>query len=169
MSSVANPYQAPSASVADAREQTQPVKLLSVSGRIGRARYIAYSVALYLVFGVLVTLLALVEPLLSFIPWAVMFVLMVMLTIQRSHDFNFNGWLSLLMLVPLVNFLFLLVPGTDGANRYGARTPPNSAGVLILAWLLPVVMVLGILAAVAIPAYQDYVKRAQQQAPLPKR
>lgn len=158
MSSVVNPYRAPAAALADAREQTQPVKLLSISGRIGRARYIAYSVALYLVFVMLIALLAAVNPVLSIVPWALMLMLMFMLSIQRSHDFNFNGWLSLLMLVPLVNFLFLLVPGTDGANRYGPRTPPNTTGVLILAWLLPVVMVLGIVAAVALPAYQNYLK-----------
>jgi uncharacterized membrane protein YhaH (DUF805 family) len=169
MSSVANPYQAPSAALADAGVLTQPVKMFSVSGRIGRVRYIAYSVGLYFLSGILAVLLALVDPVLAFLPYAALFILAFMLTIQRSHDFNVSGWLALLMLVPLVNLLFLFIPGTDGANKYGAETPPNTTGVLILAWLFPAIAALGVVAAVALPAYQDYVKRAQQQAPLPKR
>jgi hypothetical protein len=86
-----------------------------------------------------------------------------MLTIQRCHDFNATGWLSLLVLVPLANLIFWFIPGTDGPNRFGAPTPPNSVLVLIGAWLIPVVFIGGVLAAVAIPAYQDYVKRAQQK------
>jgi hypothetical protein len=66
------------------------------------------------------------------------------------------------MIVPLVNLIFLVMPGTDGPNRFGGRTPPNSAGVLIAAWLVPLLFVGGILAAIAIPAYQDYQKRAGQ-------
>jgi uncharacterized membrane protein YhaH (DUF805 family) len=169
MSSVANPYQAPSAALADAGVRTQPVKLFSVSGRIGRARYIAYSVGMYFLSGLLAVALALVDPLLAFLPYAALFVLLFMLTIQRSHDFNTTGWLSLVMLVPLLNLLFLIIPGTDGANKYGDETPPNTTGVLILAWLFPAIAALGVVAAISIPAYQDYVKRAQQQAPLPKR
>jgi Tfp pilus assembly major pilin PilA len=34
--------------------------------------------------------------------------------------------------------------------------------VLIAVWILPVLFVGGILAAIALPAYQDYAKRAQQ-------
>jgi hypothetical protein len=93
----------------------------------------------------------------------VLMVIAFMLTIQRCHDFNVTGWLSLLMLVPLANLIFLFIPGTDGPNRFGAPTPPNSVGVLIVAWLFPVVAVIGIIAAVSLPAYQDYTKRAQER------
>jgi hypothetical protein len=86
-----------------------------------------------------------------------------MLTIQRSHDFNMSGWFSLLALVPLVNLIFWFIPGTDGPNRFGAKTPPNSALVLIGVWIVPILFIGGILAAVSIPAYQDYVKRSQTQ------
>jgi Tfp pilus assembly protein PilE len=34
-------------------------------------------------------------------------------------------------------------------------------GVIIAAWIVPIVMIVGILAAIAIPAYQDFVERAQ--------
>jgi uncharacterized membrane protein YhaH (DUF805 family) len=90
-----------------------------------------------------------------------MFVVMVMLTIQRAHDFNTTGWIALLAVVPLVNLIFWFIPGTEGENRFGRQTPPNSIVAILLALILPLVFVLGIVAAIAIPAYQDYVKRAQ--------
>jgi uncharacterized membrane protein YhaH (DUF805 family) len=86
-----------------------------------------------------------------------------MLTIQRCHDFNASGWLSLLILIPLANLIFIIIPGTDGPNDYGGPTPPNSVGVLIVAWLLPVMFFVGIIAAVTLPAYQDYTKRAKEK------
>jgi uncharacterized membrane protein YhaH (DUF805 family) len=161
-----NPYLAPAAAVADVVQATQPVRLFAVSGRIGRARYTAYSMGLNMVFLAVVFLLAAVGgaagEALTLVAWIPMLMLLFMLTIQRSHDFNSSGWASILMLVPLVNLMFLVLPGTDGANRYGAPTPPNSVGVLIAVWILPAIATLGIVAAVSIPAYQDYVKRAEQ-------
>jgi uncharacterized membrane protein YhaH (DUF805 family) len=161
-----NPYLAPAAAVADVGQASQPVRLFAVSGRIGRARYMAYSTGLNMVFWAIVFLLATVGGAAGgafmLVAWIPMLILFFMLTIQRSHDFNLSGWVSILMLVPLLNLMFLVVPGTDGANRYGAPTPPNSVGVLIAAWILPAIATLGLVAAVSIPAYQDYVKRAEQ-------
>ena len=167
----ANPYRAPAAAVADASEQYQEVKVFSTSGRIGRARYIAYSIGLsfliMLVFGFIggfagaggsggIALVAMG------IGYLFTFIVMFMLTIQRAHDFNTTGWLSILVLIPLVNFIFWFIPGTDGDNRWGAQTPPNGVLVLIAAWLVPILFIGGIFAAIAIPAYSDYTKRAQQ-------
>ena len=161
-----NPYQAPAATVADPGSDTQPVKLFSVSGRIGRARYIAYGFGLYFTFGLVAGIagaaLGDAGIVVLALGWVALIVLGFMLTIQRCHDFNTSGWLSLLMLVPLVNLIFLFIPGSDGPNRFGAPTPPNGVGVLILAWLVPVLFFAGILAAITIPAYQDYAKRAGQ-------
>jgi type IV pilus assembly protein PilA len=98
---------------------------------------------------------------LTLVGYLAIFVLMVMLTIQRSHDFDTSGWLSLLMFVPLVNLIFWFIPGSPGENRFGKRPPPNTVGVVLLACILPFVFVVGILAAIAIPAYQDYTIRAQ--------
>lgn len=162
-----NPYQAPAATVADPGAETQPVKLLSVAGRIGRARYIAYGFGLYFIVGVAAFIAgaALGEAgvVVLALGWLALVVLgLMLLTIRRCHDFNMSGWLSLLMLVPLVNLIFLFIPGTDGPNRFGPPTPPNGGGVLILAWLIPGLFVLWIIAAIALPAYQDYAKRAGQ-------
>ena len=40
---VVNPYVAPRAAVADAQDEFQPVRIFSTSGRIGRVRYILYT------------------------------------------------------------------------------------------------------------------------------
>jgi uncharacterized membrane protein YhaH (DUF805 family) len=166
-----NPYRAPAAAVADAAEQYQPVNIYSASGRIGRARYIAYTLGLSILFGVFVAAvagalgamgLAAAAGIGGIVLYAGLLIWMFMLTIQRAHDFNTTGWLSILMLIPLVNFIFWFIPGTDGENRFGGETPPNSILVLIAAWLVPVLFFVGIIAAVALPAYSDYMKRAQQ-------
>ena len=162
-----NPYGAPRAVVTDGNEQYQPVRIFAVSGRIGRARYIVYSIVLTLLImaaaGALSAFLGPLGIVVLVLAYIGVFVLMIMLTIQRSHDFNMTGWFSLLSLVPLVNLMFWFIPGTDGANRYGAPTPPNSTGVLIGVWIMPVLFVSGIIAAIAIPAYSDYAKRAATQ------
>ena len=165
MATNVNPYQAPSAAVADAGAETQPVRVFSISGRIGRARYIAYGIGFYILFALVVVLAAMlgvVGAVLTVVAWVAIVVIGFMLTIQRCHDFNMSGWLSLVMLVPLANLIFLVIPGTDGPNRFGGPTPPNGIGVLIGAWALPLIFVVGIVAAVALPAYQDYQKRAGQ-------
>jgi len=101
--------------------------------------------------------------LVTIVGYIAMVTVMFMQTIQRAHDFNTTGWLSLLVLIPLVNLIFWIIPGTDGENRFGAKTPPNSVLVLIAVWILPVIFIGGIAAAIAIPAYQTYMKRVQQQ------
>ncbi|OGA78403.1 MAG: hypothetical protein A3G81_05095 [Betaproteobacteria bacterium RIFCSPLOWO2_12_FULL_65_14] len=162
--STQNPYVAPRAAVDDAPEEYQPVKVFSVSGRIGRARYIAYTLGISLLLGIVGgALSAATGEAAIYIAYAAIFVISIMLTIQRSHDFNATGWLAILGLVPLVNLIFWFIPGTDGQNRFGAKTPPNGVLTLIAVWIIPVVFILGIVAAVSIPAYQDYVKRSQQR------
>ena len=161
-----NPYATPRAAVADAASnEVQPVKVFSVSGRIGRARYIAYGIGMYiLVGGIGAGLNAVAGKPAALLAGLAYVIVAFMLTIQRCHDFNTSGWLSLVLFVPLVNLMFWVVPGSEGRNRYGAPTPPNGAGTLIVAWLLPAMVVIGIVAAVALPAYQSYVMRAQQAA-----
>jgi uncharacterized membrane protein YhaH (DUF805 family) len=159
-----NPYAKPNAAVAEAGEEVQEVKVFSTSGRIGRVRYIAYGMGIYILFGILGGLLSLVLGNAGMvIAWIAIMVVGFMLTIQRCHDFNTTGWLSLLVLVPLVNLIFWFIPGTDGENEYGARTSPNGVGVILAACIVPIIAVVGILAAIALPAYQDYSKRAQQK------
>jgi Tfp pilus assembly major pilin PilA len=91
-------------------------------------------------------------------------VLSIFIMIQRLHDLNKSGWMSLLLLVPLANIyiivLLIFFKGTPGRNDYGLQAPPNKAWHWILALVMPI-LIIGILAAVAIPAYHDYVERAK--------
>ena len=168
MNATPNPYGAPKVAVETAAD-THPVRLFSISGRIGRLRYIAYGVLIYVVLVMLSGILsALLVPMGqagavigALLPWAVIIVLSFMLTIQRCHDFNTTGWLSILGLVPLVNLIFWFIPGSDGPNRFGKPTPPNNLLTLILMWAVPLLLIL-LIAAIAIPAYTMYQQRAQQ-------
>jgi len=153
----------------------EEIKFFSPSSRLNRLRYWAHAMLMtipfYVVFGIGVFLAIQV----SVVFWGVaalayiaMLVFGFILIIQRLHDLDKSGWLSLIMLVPLAN-LFLLVflvffKGTEGRNQYGLPTPPNKTWHWILALAFPVFfLVLGVLAAIAVPAYQSYVMGAQQE------
>jgi len=165
-----NPYQGPKSEVADATLQYQPVRILSVSGRIGRLRFIAYSFGLSLlvasVGGILTAMLSSFQAattLVMIVTWVLILAISIALTIQRSHDFNASGWLAILGVIPLVNLIFWFIPGTDGPNRFGGRPPPNSWLTVIVVCIVPAIFVIGIIAAIALPAYQEYAKRAAPQ------
>lgn len=178
----ANPYATP---VSDVRntgsDEYGTVKAFSVSGRLGRLRYIAFSIALLLITwlgssllaGIIAAIMTLAVSkdaamtavwVMAAIIYGALFIGSFMLAIQRLHDFDSSGWLTLLLLVPLVNvifgFILWFVPGTDGENRFGRKTPPNGAGVKIMMVLVPFIFIFII--GIAIPQYNDYVKRAQE-------
>ena len=165
-----NPYAAPHTNVtpAERAEDYGEIKIFSASGRIGRIRYIGYSFGLtmliWIVIGIAAGIGALVDPALLIgvgaIGYIALIVVQFLLSIQRSHDMNVTGWLSLIWLVPLGVLVFWFAPGSRGSNDYGRPPPPNGAGVIILTCLMPI-FIIGILAAISIPAYQDYTIRAQ--------
>jgi uncharacterized membrane protein YhaH (DUF805 family) len=167
-----NPYAAPRTNVtrrdSDGADEYGEIKVFSAQGRIGRVRYIGYTFGVTFLFAVLIGLASVlagaVAPAAAFavgvVGYIAIVVAQVLLTIQRSHDMNVTGWLCLISLIPLAALVFWLVPGTPGENNYGKPPPPNTTGAVVLACILPLVMIVGIVAAVAIPAYQDYVQRA---------
>ncbi|MHB1175037.1 MAG: DUF805 domain-containing protein [Sulfuriferula sp.] len=171
----ANPYQVPQSNVDyQGQDDYSEVKLLSISGRIGRLRYLGYSMGygmlIYMAFAVLGGItIAMGLPRGIFMGlvgfgYFLVLAMSLMLTIQRAHDFNKTGWLALLVFIPLINLIFWFIPGTEGENRFGKQTPPNR-GVLV--WVVIGIVgiaIIGILAAIAIPAYQTYVHRAQAAA-----
>lgn len=87
-----NPYLAPRASVDDAAEEFQPVRVLSVSGRIGRARYILYTMGLPLLImfltGGLSAFLGQAGAVLIPAGWIAVAVISFMLTVQPLPRFR---------------------------------------------------------------------------------
>ena len=167
-----NPYSAPRTNVMqrDSREDYGEIKLFSAEGRIGRVRYIGYTFGLTMLIalfiGVAAALLGAASPSIAFgvgaVGYIAIIVVQILLTIQRSHDMNVTGWLCLISLIPLAALVFWLVPGTRGENNYGKPPPPNTTGAVVLACIVPAIMILGIVAAVAIPAYQQYQQRVAE-------
>ncbi|WP_048439484.1 DUF805 domain-containing protein [Caenimonas sp. SL110] len=167
-----NPYSPPTAHVVDVDgtgAQTQPLSVSTFKGRIGRLRYVAWMCGGYLVlfglaaFGGLIAGIAgtpRVVDVLTGIAAILFMIFWVFWTIQRSHDMGWSGWTWLWTIIPLVVLVWIFKGGDKGANQYGGPPPPNSLGVHVLAWLLPFIFFFGVVAAVAIPAYSAYSKRA---------
>ena len=167
-----SPYAPPQGELVDELDTFGTIKVLSASGRIGRLRYISYSLGIAILAMLVMRLILVavatsipadvVKPIILGIvglTYLGVIVVNVLLTIQRCHDFNVTGWLSLILLIPFAPLLFWVIPGTRGANDYGAQPPPNGWAAVIAVGLI-FLLVIGILAAIAIPAYQDYVARA---------
>ena len=162
----ADPYRAPVAQVADpASTGVSSINIWSPKGRLGRVRYIGYSVGLGLLINFVSSFLtAMVGAngpgfVIMIIGMAAGLFVHGLLSVQRAHDFNASGWMAILAFIPLLNFLFWFMPGTDGDNRFGSKTPPNSTLAIVLASIIPVLMIAGIIAAIAIPHYQSSVER----------
>ena len=71
---------------------------------------------------------------------------------RRLNDLNQSGWLSLILLVPLVSFFFglymLFSRGTGGSNNYGPMPTENSTSVIAIAWLIPALVILAFIVVV---------------------
>ncbi len=170
-----NPYNAPTADMStqgDSSQTYQP-RVFDMKGRIGRVRYIAYSMGvsmvllfvLAIVAGLLIAMTGAGEGaimLVTVLVYIPLIIVAFMMAIRRVHDMGHSGWMSLLILVPIANLWLLFAPGTQGANEYGPAPVKNTTGV-ILAAFSPILLsvVFGILAAIAIPAYQGYVMKAK--------
>lgn len=173
MSETMNPYAAPRAAVADVYEDeggTQPVKWFSAKGRVGRMRYLARIFVAYLLLLVGVFGLSMVAGVagagaaagvIGFVVLIPYFLFLILLTIQRSHDMGWTGWTVILAFIPFVGLIWIFNSGTQGGNRFGAPPPPNTTLVKIGAFMFPLIMVVGIIAAIALPAYQGYVQKAK--------
>jgi uncharacterized membrane protein YhaH (DUF805 family) len=166
--SESNPYQAPSAQVADVNEQYCDLWVYTREGRLGRLRYLAYSFGLsfiiQLISGIAIALSTAIPGeiggALTMIFMIVAYIMLIVtsffIMIKRLHDVNRSGWLLLLLLVPLINIILglymLFAPGTDGPNNFGPPPPPNSRAVVIAVFVMIGLFVLGIAAAIMIPA-----------------
>ncbi|TBU76427.1 DUF805 domain-containing protein [Phytopseudomonas daroniae] len=150
------PYTPPRANIDAHAGQVGELKVTSFRGRIGRMRYLAWSLVLMFAFAVVIAALSAVTLLSETLGGILiigasigMLVISVQIGVQRLHDMGWTGWLWLLNLVPIVNSVFwiimLVVPGTVGSNRFGPEPPPNSLAVNLLAGLFLVLMIGGLL------------------------
>jgi uncharacterized membrane protein YhaH (DUF805 family) len=142
-----NRFAPPSATVADMDAMNSTfaeIVVFSPRGRIGRLRLLAY-----LFTALLISMIAVVALMTFFeiesdfqLGLFVLFeciplgVLTAFWSIQRCHDINWSGWIVLLHLVPMINFvlglILVLKSGTNGPNRFGLPPPPNTIVIHIL-------------------------------------
>ncbi len=133
------------------------LSLFGTKGRLGRIVYFLFSfiipVSIFWVISAITGQLnrqALISKeiaygLILFAALAAIFMLL-RLTIQRSHDLNRSGWLSILLLLfPPLIAIFWLSPGTKGTNLYDDPSQPLSlplkllTAILFIGLLLPLV------------------------------
>lgn len=179
---MSNPYQTPAATVQDfadpGLDQPYEPRIFSTQGRIGRLRYFCYTFVVQMVTlalagvaaAVLIPVLGgrnaaagMIVPLMLLI-YVPLVVATVIMGRRRLHDLDQSGWLLLVMLIPLANLVLGLYmmfwPGSKAANRFGPPPARNGVLVVLFGLVLPLAFI-GLLAAVAIPAYQQYALRAQ--------
>ncbi|NBB10399.1 DUF805 domain-containing protein [Pseudomonas sp. SLFW] len=154
----ASPYAPPRASVTTEWPTEGELKVFTVQGRIGRLRYLAWSMVLSFVamllaalcFGVL-SMSLVAGGLLATVLVIVFLVVSIQMGAQRLHDAGWSAWLLLLNLIPLVNSVFpllmMVIPGNAGPNRYGPPPPKNTRAVKVLAVLWVVFLALVFVAA----------------------
>lgn len=149
-----SPYASPMALVDQDSDEVGELNIWGIEGRIGRMRYVAWSMVFMFAMlpAVLVCALAFkVSPwlggLLGIVAGIGAMVVGLQISIKRLHDIGWSGWLLLIGLIPLVGSIFQLLtfvmPGSKGSNRFGAPPPANSKAVKVLFWVWIVFLVLG--------------------------
>ncbi|QYF95440.1 DUF805 domain-containing protein [Massilia sp. PAMC28688] len=171
---MSNVYAAPNADFSLPSGDVDDTQIFA-SGRIGRIRYLAYLSAVYILtsfaVGIMTAMLGA-----DSIAAGILLIINVVITLgayiyfarRRLHDTGASGWMLLLSLIPLINFYFLYLTvfkrGDASANEYGAPPRDNERWMYWVGLILPIIVIVGILAAIALPAYSDYTKRARAAA-----
>ncbi|AEA71559.1 MULTISPECIES: DUF805 domain-containing protein [Pseudomonas] len=158
-----SPYAPPRAEVGEALAEYSTLKPFSFDGRIGRLRYLAWTMVLTLAMLPLVGLgfwlatawllasdsiaALVVGGLLGAAVVLAFAFVSIQFNVQRLHDLGWSGWLWLVNLVPFVGsifpFILIIAPGNTGANQYGPPPPRNTTAVKLLAslWLVMIVLI----------------------------
>lgn len=171
-----NPYAAPASEVLldPQSQQFDDGRWYSPSGRLGRARYFLRSIGYYFAFlllsGLLTGLASIASPTLApllSVPLVIVYVIIALSqSVKRLHDLNWSGWWLLLFIIPVVNLVMGLVllfkPGSEGPNDYGYPAHPARRAALWITLSLVLIAGAGILAAIAIPAFEEYMASTGQ-------
>ena len=171
-----NVYAAPTANLSTDDIVTETI-LFSFNGRIGRIRWIAYMCGMFFLTSMIVAIAlgiltvgnpALLKKL-EYLNTIVGFGVLIFVSRRRLRDLGLGAIFLGLAIIPFINlyFFFMMIfkRGDEGANEYGPAPSPNTRSVYLLAWIMPAIFVIGILAAVAIPAYKSYSDKARANAP----
>ncbi len=144
------------------------------SGRIGRLRFLSYQ---FLAIGMLMAIFAAINVLFKSLDDKILHIIMAACSVpalfyiliiypaRRLGDMEKSRWLTLLMFIPAVNvlfFIYLIFPrGRENATSAGLTPRPNRWWHGLLALVLPLILLLGMLMAMGLPALQKYIKHAQ--------
>lgn len=141
-----SPYAAPAATIEQDTTEVGELNIWGVEGRIGRMRYVAWSMVFMLAMApaMLISMLAFKASapfggLLIAVAGVVAMIIGIQISVKRLHDIGWSGWLLFISLIPVVGSIFQLLifvmPGSQGNNRYGAPAPANSTAVKVLFWI----------------------------------
>ena len=109
----------------------------SLEGRIGRQTFwmgvivlIVISIIASVLDGILGTMGESGFGIISAVVSLIMLYPSIMLYAKRWHDRGKSGWWTLIILVPIIGFFWILIElgmlkGTDGTNQYGADPVPQ--------------------------------------------
>ena len=138
------------------RVESRAAAVFTLSGRLGRARYFAYGIAVSLcaslllggVFGAAALSFSFTpnddQALASLPIYGLMAASTIILARRRLNDMDRSGWLALLLIAPGINIFFglwlLFGEGTPDANSFGPPPPPNTRAVVAATWILPVLL-----------------------------
>src|SRR5690554_4256564 len=145
-STAASPYASPLAMVVQDDNEVGELNIWGVNGRIGRMRYVAWSMVYSLAILPVALICALafnistwLGGLLAVVALIGAIIVGVQISVKRLHDIGWSGWLLLIALVPLVGSIFQIItfvmPGTKGSNLYGPPPPENSQAVKVIFWI----------------------------------
>jgi uncharacterized membrane protein YhaH (DUF805 family) len=163
------PYAAPDALLAEPVSlETYEPSLFSLSGRLGRLRYVMYGLLISLsgglALGIAIAVSGFNAQSMNGMKGSMAFVALVyglvlfsslVLARRRLHDLNKSAWHCALLIVPLVNvvmgFWLTFGRGTEGRNHFGPAPSPNSRALVATAWVLGLLWVGLVTAAVLLP------------------
>lgn len=174
---MSNVYAAPTADLGSEEEFTD-TRAFAINGRIGRVRWIAYVSGLMVlasfVAGLAMGALSLAIPqLMIWVPLAntlAMLAVLLLVSRRRLQDLGLGPLFLVAGFIPFLNlylfFMLIFKRGDEGANEYGPAPAPNTRWVHVLAWLFPGLMVLGMVAAMLLPKYDQ--QRTSERAVAPE-